>query len=45
MGEETKSPKVAVPRALFWSIATNAVLGLIMIITFGVCIPSMMNCQ
>ncbi|KAF3011479.1 hypothetical protein E8E14_006118 [Neopestalotiopsis sp. 37M] len=41
MGEETKNPKVAVPRALFWSIATNAVLGLIMIITFGICMPSL----
>lgn len=40
MGEETKNPKAAVPRALFWSIATNALLGLIMTITFGVCFCS-----
>ncbi|KAI4600597.1 hypothetical protein KJ359_000956 [Pestalotiopsis sp. 9143b] len=41
MGEETKNPKAAVPRALFWSIATNAFLGLIMTITFGISMPAL----
>ena len=36
MGEETRDAKRAVPRAVFWSVATNVVLGLVMIITFGV---------
>lgn len=36
MGEETRDAKRAVPRAVFWSVATNIALGLVMIITFGV---------
>lgn len=36
MGEETRDAKRAVPRAVFWSVATNVALGLVMIITFGV---------
>lgn len=36
MGEETRNPKKAVPRALFWSLVFNSILGLIMTITFGV---------
>lgn len=40
MGEETRNAKRAVPRAVFWSVATNIALGLVMIITFGICMPS-----
>lgn len=36
MGEETRDAKRAVPRAVFWSVVTNATLGLIMMITVGV---------
>lgn len=36
MGEETRNAKQAVPKAVFWSLVTNAFLGLIMIITVGV---------
>lgn len=32
MGEETRNPKRAVPRALFWSIFVDGMLALIMII-------------
>lgn len=34
MGEETKNARRAVPQAMFWSIVTNGVLGLIMIVTY-----------
>lgn len=40
MGEETRDAKRAVPRAVFWSVVTNAALGLVMIITTGVGLPS-----
>ncbi|KAI1879116.1 hypothetical protein JX265_003293 [Neoarthrinium moseri] len=41
MGEETLNPRRAAPRAMFWSLAMNCSLGLIMIITFGICMPSL----
>ncbi|KAG8162111.1 hypothetical protein KVR01_007876 [Diaporthe batatas] len=40
MGEETRNAKRAVPTAMFWAIFTNGLLGLIMIITFAICMPS-----
>lgn len=40
MGEETRNAKRTVPKAVFWAVVTNATLGLIMIITFGICMPS-----
>ncbi|KAH8777343.1 amino acid permease [Diaporthe sp. PMI_573] len=40
MGEETRNAKRAVPTAMFWAIFTNGILGLIMIITFAICMPS-----
>lgn len=39
MGEETRNAKSAVPFALFWSTATNIVMGLIMIMTFAMGMP------
>ncbi|KAM0814827.1 putative Amino acid/polyamine transporter I [Seiridium cardinale] len=41
MGEETQRPRKSVPRAVFWSVAMNSALGLVMIITFGICMPSL----
>lgn len=32
MSEETRSAKLSVPRAMFWSIFTNGILGFIMMI-------------
>ncbi|KAI1845585.1 hypothetical protein JX266_008196 [Neoarthrinium moseri] len=39
MGEETKHAKKIVPRSLFWSIATNAGLGFVMLIVTLFCMP------
>lgn len=39
MGEETKNAKQIVPRSLFWSLATNGVLGFVMLIVTLVCMP------
>ncbi|KAJ0107334.1 hypothetical protein J7T55_015800 [Diaporthe amygdali] len=41
MGEETQNAKSAVPFALFWSTVTNAFMGLVMIITFAMGMPSL----
>ncbi|KAH8204505.1 hypothetical protein TruAng_001279 [Truncatella angustata] len=41
MGEETRDAKKSVPRAVFWSVVSNSVLGLIMLITFGICMPAL----
>ncbi|KAG6360752.1 hypothetical protein INS49_011818 [Diaporthe citri] len=41
MGEETRNAKSAVPFALFWSTVTNIGMGLIMIITFAMGMPSL----
>ncbi|KAF3767606.1 hypothetical protein M406DRAFT_40378 [Cryphonectria parasitica EP155] len=41
LGEETRNAKTVVPKAMFWSMIFNVSLGLIMIITFGICMPSL----
>lgn len=33
MGEETKNSRKAAPKAIVWSLATNGVFGVIMIVT------------
>ncbi|KAH8195255.1 hypothetical protein TruAng_010579 [Truncatella angustata] len=35
MGEESRNPKQAVPRAVLWSLLLNACLGVVMMVTFG----------
>lgn len=34
MGEETRNPKMAVPRSVFWALVGNMTLGFIMLVTF-----------
>ncbi|KUI62482.1 Choline transport protein [Cytospora mali] len=40
MGEETRDPKRAVPRALFWSIFSGGVMAFVTLITLLICMPS-----
>ncbi|KAH7040331.1 amino acid permease [Microdochium trichocladiopsis] len=39
MGEETKNAKRAAPLAMIYSLATNGVLGIIMTVTYIICMP------
>ncbi|KAH6648505.1 amino acid/polyamine transporter I [Truncatella angustata] len=41
MGEESRNPKQAVPRAVLWSLLLNACLGVVMMVTFGLCMPAL----
>ncbi|ROW17977.1 hypothetical protein VPNG_00211 [Cytospora leucostoma] len=40
MGEETRDPKRAVPRAMFWSIFANGAMAFVTLITIIICMPS-----
>lgn len=45
MGEETRNAKSVVPKAMFWSIVVNILLGLLMIVTFAVCDSTLRPCR
>ncbi|KAI7911165.1 hypothetical protein M9X92_010679 [Pyricularia oryzae] len=40
LGEETRNPKHAVPASMFWGFVANAIMGFIMLITYGIVMPS-----
>ncbi|KXJ84643.1 amino acid/polyamine transporter I, partial [Microdochium bolleyi] len=43
MGEETKNARETAPRAMIWGIATNGILGIVIIITLLICMPPLQD--